>query len=69
MTSKTCGCTITQFDIDVMSYLRSVTLPDSTQIRYLIDGANRRIGKLRNNVLEKSWLWSIEKMAPTLRTG
>ncbi len=56
MTRKTCSA-ITQFDIDVMGNLRSVTLPDSTQIRYLIDGANRRIGKLRNNVLEKSWLW------------
>jgi len=57
MARKTCGSAITQFDIDVMGNLRSVTLPDSTQIRYLIDGANRRIGKLRNNVLEKSWLW------------
>jgi len=30
------------------------------KIRYLIDGANRRIGKLRNNVLEKSWLWQTQ---------
>jgi RHS repeat-associated protein len=57
MARKTCGGAITQFDIDVMGNLRSVTLPNSTQIRYLIDGANRRTGKLRNNVLEKSWLW------------
>ena len=57
MMRKTCGTAIRKFDIDVMGNLRSVTLPDSTQIRYLIDGANRRIGKLRNNVLEKSWLW------------
>ena len=30
------------------------------KIRYLIDGTNRRIGKLRNNVLEKSWLWQTQ---------
>lgn len=60
MKRKTFGSFVAQFDIDVTSNLRSVTLPDSMQICYLIEGTNRRIGKLRNDVLEKSWRWQTQ---------
>jgi YD repeat-containing protein len=43
--SKTINGQTTQYDYDVIGNLRHVTLPDATQIDYVIDGINRRIGK------------------------
>jgi RHS repeat-associated protein len=43
---------------DVLGNLRSVTLPDLTHIEYIIDGANRRVGKTVNGSLAKRWLYS-----------
>ncbi|MBK7351991.1 MAG: RHS repeat-associated core domain-containing protein [Gemmatimonadetes bacterium] len=40
-----------------MGNLTAVTLPDSTQISYLVDGQGRRIGKKVNGVLVQGWLW------------
>jgi len=37
--------------MDVLGNLRSVTLPNATQIDYLIDGQNRRIGRKVNGAL------------------
>jgi RHS repeat-associated protein len=37
--------------------LRSVTLPDGTEVSYLIDAANRRIGKKVDGVLVQAWLY------------
>ncbi|GGX55129.1 hypothetical protein GCM10007392_23420 [Saccharospirillum salsuginis] len=47
----------TQFDYDAFSNLRSVTLPDGTNIEYVIDGQNRRVGKLRNGTMEQGFLY------------
>jgi RHS repeat-associated protein len=47
----------TQYDYDAFSNLRSVTLPDTTHIEYIIDGQNRRVGKLRNGTLEQGFLY------------
>ena len=41
----------------MLGNLRHVTLPGGTNIDYLIDGQNRRIGKKRNNVLEQGFLY------------
>ena len=49
--SKTVGAQVTQYGYDVLGNLRTVTLPDATQIAYEIDGQNRRIGKRINGAL------------------
>ena len=47
----------TTYDYDVFSNLMAVTLPDGTQIEYLIDGQDRRIGRKVNGTLEQGWLY------------
>ncbi|MFC3851777.1 RHS repeat domain-containing protein [Salinispirillum marinum] len=47
----------TDYHYDAFSNLRTVTLPDSTQIEYLIDGQNRRVGKIRNGIQEQGFLY------------
>jgi RHS repeat-associated protein len=37
--------------------LLAVTLPDGTNIDYVIDGQNRRIGRRVNGTLERGWLY------------
>jgi hypothetical protein len=34
-----------------------VDLPTGDVIEYLVDGCNRRVGKLVNGALVKQWLW------------
>jgi RHS repeat-associated protein len=41
----------------VRGNLVRVDLPDGTVIEYLIDGQDRRVGKKKNGVLEKQWLY------------
>lgn len=52
------------YDYDVLGSLVSVTLPDSTQIDYLIDGVGRRVGKLVGGVLEQGFLYKTTKSWP-----
>jgi len=55
--SKVQGGQTTSYNYDALGNLRQVTLPNSTQIEYLIDGQNRRIGKKINNVLVQGFLY------------
>ena len=55
-TNTTSGDT-TDYHYDAFSNLRSVTLPDGTEIDYIIDGQNRRVGKKRNGILEQGFLY------------
>jgi RHS repeat-associated protein len=48
---------ITSYNYDVLGNLRSVTLPDGKVISYLVDGANRRIGKQVNGTLVQGFLY------------
>ncbi len=48
---------VTDYSYDALGNLRGVTLPDGTQIGYLVDGFGRRVGKTVNGVLVKQWLW------------
>ena len=43
--SKTRGGAVTRYTYDLLGNLVAARMPDNTQIAYLIDGANRRIGK------------------------
>jgi RHS repeat-associated protein len=47
----------TTYDYDATGNLRSVTLPNGTQITYLIDGKNRRVGKKVNGNLVQGFLY------------
>jgi RHS repeat-associated protein len=55
--SKTRSGQTTRYDYDVLGNLRQVTLPNGTQIEYLIDGQNRSIGKKVNGVLTQGFLY------------
>ncbi len=59
LASKTDASTgdVTAYSYDALGNLRGVTLPDGTQIGYLVDGFGRRVGKTVNGVLVKQWLW------------
>ena len=47
----------TFYTYDNLGNLISVILPDGTDIEYLIDGQNRRVGKKVDGVLQKQWIY------------
>ena len=55
--TRTDGGLTTTYNYDVLGNLLSVTLPDGTQIDYIIDGENRRIGKQVNGTLVQGFLY------------
>jgi YD repeat-containing protein len=55
--SKTQSGQTTQYRYDVLGSLRQVTLPGGAAIDYVIDGANRRIGKKVNGALVQGFLY------------
>jgi len=58
LSSKTDASGTTNYIYDALGNLRTVTLPDATQIEYVIDGQNRRVGKKVNGTLVKGWLYA-----------
>lgn len=57
LASKTDGADTTVYSYDELGNLVAVTLPDDTDIAYLIDGRNRRIGKKVDGILVKGFLY------------
>jgi RHS repeat-associated protein len=55
--SKTVGTQTTTYSYDELGNLRTVTLPDTTLVGYVIDGANRLIGKKIGDTLVKGYLY------------
>ena len=55
--TKTAGPDTTTYGYDVLGNLRTVTLPTGVEIEYLIDAANRRIGKKVDGTLVAGFLW------------
>ena len=55
--SKSNGTETTTYQYDVLGNLRHVTLPDGTNIDYVIDGQNHRVGKKVNGALVQGWLY------------
>jgi len=47
----------TNYSYDVFGNLRTITLPGGTEIEYIIDGQDRRIGKKVNGTLEQGFLY------------
>ena len=57
LSSKTVGSAVTSYQYDEAGNLMSVTLPNATQLTYLVDGLNRRVGKRVNGVLVQGFLY------------
>lgn len=55
--SKTVGAAVTTYNYDALGNLRTVTLPNTTAIDYLIDGQNRRVGKKVGGTLVQGFLY------------
>ncbi len=45
------------FSYDALGNLKAVTLPDGTDVEYLVDGQNRRVSKLVDGAIERTWVW------------
>jgi RHS repeat-associated protein len=58
LSSKTTGAQTTTYTYDALGNLTVATLPDGTQVEYLIDGRNRRVGKKVNGTLVQGFLYS-----------
>lgn len=54
---KTSNGKTVSYQYDELNNLTAVSLPDGTQISYVIDGENRQIGKKVNGVLQQVWLY------------
>ena len=55
--TATSGGQSTTYNYDVFGNLTAVTLPNGSQIEYIIDGQNRRIGKKVNGTLAQGFLY------------
>ncbi len=55
--TRTVGAQVTTYQYDEFGNLTGVNLPGGTQIAYLVDGENRRIGKKVNGTLTKGFLY------------
>ena len=64
LSEKTINGQKTRYGYDGMGNLRAVSLPDNTQIKYLIDNANRRIGTKVNGVLVQGFLYDEDHITP-----
>ena len=51
------GAQTTTYNYDPLGNLMTVTLPAGTQISYLVDGRDRRVGRLVNGVQVQGWLY------------
>jgi RHS repeat-associated protein len=57
LTTKTVGAQVTTYQYDVVGNLKQVVLPNGTQIDYVTDGNDRRIGKKVNGTLVQGFLY------------
>ncbi|MCC6903347.1 MAG: RHS domain-containing protein, partial [Polyangiaceae bacterium] len=55
--TKTDAGGTTTYTYDVRGNLVQVDLPSGDVIEYLVDGQDRRVGKKKNGVLERAWLY------------
>lgn len=71
LTSKAANGQTVTFDYDVFGNLRQVALPSGPIIDYVIDAAQRRVGKKIDGVLVKGWLYqdSLNPIAELDATG
>ena len=58
LASKTNGSAVTTYNYDVLGNLLSVTLPDNTEIAYVVDGTGRRIAKKKSGSVVQKFLYA-----------
>jgi RHS repeat-associated protein len=61
--TKTDGSGTTTYTYDALGNLTTAVLPNGTQIAYVIDGQNRRVGKMVNGTLVQGLLYQ-DQLAP-----
>jgi YD repeat-containing protein len=57
LSTKSVGSNLTTYQYDVLSNLTAVTLPNGTQISYILDAENNRVGRKVNSVLVAGFLY------------
>ncbi len=57
ISTKTAGSQVTHYQYDVLGNLTQVTLPSGTQVSYLTDAENNRVGKKVNGALVTGFLY------------
>lgn len=57
LATKSVGSNLTTYQYDVLGNLTAVTLPNGTQISYIVDAENNRVGKKLNSVLVAGFLY------------
>jgi RHS repeat-associated protein len=57
LSDRTTGGETTGYDYDALGNLVSVDLADGTEVSYVVDGSNRRVGRKVDGVLTRAWLW------------
>jgi RHS repeat-associated protein len=72
--AKTAGTDTTTYLYDLLGALRGVTLPNGTEVTYVVDGTHRRIGKKLNGTLSKAFLYqnilpAVSATAPPYPSG
>lgn len=69
LVTRTDGARITTYRHDAFGNLLTVTLPDGTSIGYLLDGANRRIGRQIDGVPGERFLYRGQRPVAQLDAG
>lgn len=67
--TKTDGSQLTTYQYDVLGNLTGVTLPNGTQIEYIVDAENHRVGKKVNGVLVAGFLYDDQNLVAQLDTN
>ena len=57
LATKTTPAGTTSYSYDEMGNLVAAVLPDGTEVEYVIDGLNRRVGRMVNGTLARGWLY------------
>ncbi|MEM8814250.1 MAG: PKD domain-containing protein [Pseudomonadota bacterium] len=57
LVSATTGTDVTTYDYDAYGNLRSVSLPDGSDISYIVDGENRRVGRRVDGSATNGWVY------------
>jgi RHS repeat-associated protein len=66
LASQTVGTQKTVYQYDVLGNLIAAALPNGTKLAYIIDGANRRMGKKVNGVLQTGFLFDGSRIVAQL---
>jgi RHS repeat-associated protein len=57
LTTRTDSAGLTSYDYDLFGNLRRVDLPSGDVVEYLVDGQNRRVGRVFNGAVTHKWLY------------